>query len=162
MRNDWLDQGAPPGWRVAGDPRRMGQLQLVNDSENLVLRVLKERRRTYPGGVPVAGPNSARRAVWRQTPLAIDLPDEPILNEAIELLLLWDRASEPGGSVVTVRLVHTLAPGIYGKRVPLDLSYELTPGGGIFDNLRFGGDPQDDDLFASIDRQENEGDELAN
>src|SRR5438067_840419 len=36
----------PDGWKVEGDPRKMGQLLLINEKNNLVTRFLKERRTT--------------------------------------------------------------------------------------------------------------------
>lgn len=152
---------APVGWRVGGNPMMMGQTILRNATQGMEMRLLKERRKTYPGGVPVAGWNGARRNYWTQPSLDIAVPAQPFLDEYIRLLLLWDRLMVDGVSVLTVRVVHTLAPGIYGRRVPLDLNYEIRSTGGVFDNLSFPGDPENEDLFADIDRQENEDDGLA-
>lgn len=160
-RNFWCDAGAPAGWTVAGNPKLMGQTVLRNDVQGMEMRLLKERRRTYPGGVPVAGWNRARRNSWTQPSLDIVVPAHPLLDEYVRLLLLWDRLVVDGASVLTVRVVHTQSPGIYGKHVPLDLNYEIRSTGGVFDNLSFSGSPEDEDLFADIERQENEDDDLA-
>jgi hypothetical protein len=161
MREHWRGLGLPAGWTIAGNPRLMGQTIVANSLENMEMRLLKERRRTYPGGVPVAGSSAARQGAWRQPALGLDLPGRPVADDCIHLLLLWDTERFDGELVVTLRVVHTLAPGAYGSKVPLDLSYEIKPKGGIFDMLQFRGDAQDGDLFAEIDREENEGDAVA-
>ncbi|KGN37276.1 hypothetical protein [Knoellia subterranea] len=161
MREHWLGHGLPAEWSVAGNPRLMGQTMLVNTHENIEMRLLKERRRTYPGGVPVAGASTARQGAWRQPALGLTLPAQPVSDDCIRLLVLWDAAQIHGEFGITLRVVHTLEPGWFGSKVPLDLSYEIKPTGGIFDMLRFRGDAQDEDLFAEIEREENEGDEIA-
>lgn len=158
MREHWLAEGLGPDWSIAGNPRLMGQTLLSNHGENLELRLLKERRRSYPGGVPIAGSNQERRGAWRQPALDLSISGHPILAGSLRLLALWDLQQLEDQSVVTLRVVHTLSPGVYGSRVPLDMNYEIQPSGGIFDNLRFRGDPQEHDLYAEIDREENEGD----
>jgi len=162
MRNYWIDGGAPAGWVVGGNPRLMGQTLLLHKEANIEMRLLKERRRTYPGGVPVAGTNAERRQYWQaMLPFNSVFPNESLVEDRLRLLLLWDRVMSGGEGRLTLRIVRTLGPGIYGQRVPLDMNYEIKQHGGIFDHLRFPGDPQDDDLFADIDWQENEGDDLA-
>lgn len=157
MREYWLANGLPGEWTVSGNSRLMGQTILSNAFENVEMRLLKERRRTYPGGVPIAGSNWTRRDAWRQAPLDIEVPGQPVSDDTVRLLALWDIA-EDDDLVVSVRVVHTLQPGVFGSRVPIDLSYEIKPTGGIFDMLQFRGDAEDEDFFADIDREENEGD----
>lgn len=157
MREHWRGNGLPEGWEVAGNPRLMGQTMLLNPRDDMEFRLLKERRRRYPGGVPVAGSNAARQSAWRQLPLRLEMPDGPVPEGRTRLLALWDLTRIRDELQVRLRVVHTLGPGVYGSRVPIDLSYEIRPSGGIFESLEFIGDPQDDDLFADIDREENEG-----
>lgn len=57
------------GWTVNGDSRKMGQLLLSHGELNMEMQFLKERRRTYPGGVPIAGKNATRRGRWINQPL---------------------------------------------------------------------------------------------
>lgn len=158
MREHWLANGLPGDWQVAGNPRLMGQTFLWSANENLEMRLLKERRRSYPGGVPIAGSNETRRDDWRQAPFGFEIPGQPVSDETVRLLALWDLAQKDQGLVVSVRVVHTLAPGVFGSKVPVDLSYEIKPTGGIFDMLQFRGDSQDENFFAEIEREENEGD----
>jgi hypothetical protein len=151
--------GLPNGWKLAGDSRLMGQLSLEKHDAGIDIRFLKERRRTYAGGTPPAGRNPARIRAWSNgsihtwssqddplagLPLAVNEP------EVSRLLMLWDsqaRAAEDAG--FTLRVVRPMAPGRYGRRVPLDFSLDVLPGGTIFDNLEFRGDPQHEDLFAA-------------
>ncbi|UJH70064.1 XRE family transcriptional regulator [Ornithinimicrobium sp. INDO-MA30-4] len=49
-------------------------------------------------------------------------------SEQVRLLALWDTAED--GAAVKLRVVHPLVPGIYGSKVPIDLSYEIVPSGG--------------------------------
>lgn len=156
MREHWLANGLPDGWEIAGNPRLMGQTLLRNETDGVEMRLLKERRRAYPGGVPVAGSNQSRRKRWRQAALGFDIPGRPFADETVRLLALWDHAKTDDGKAVLLRVVHTLEPGVYGSRVPVDLSYEIKPAGGIFETLQFRGESQEEDLFAEIDREENE------
>ena len=66
-------EGLPMPWAVDGNPALMGQLYLTAKDLGLTLRMLKERRRTYPQGVPVAGRNPARQRAW-QAPLPLQCP----------------------------------------------------------------------------------------
>lgn len=159
MREHWLANGLPGHWHITGNPRLMGQTILTNAQENLELRLLKERRGAYPGGVPVAGASNARKRAWRQEPFGFVAESQRATSEQVRLLALWDTAED--GAAVKLRVVHPLVPGIYGSKVPIDLSYEIVPSGGIFASLEFVGAAQDDDLFAEIDRDENEGDVAA-
>jgi hypothetical protein len=136
------------GWVVEGNPAKMGELYLRHPAAGLLLRVLKERRSTYPGGVPVAGANQARRTYWAQ-------PYQPMLPipgmapaKTLGLHLLWDLVNgkdiEEG---FTLRVVHTTEPGTYGSRVPIDLSVELDATMDPWTNLQFRGDDQIEDFF---------------
>lgn len=156
-RNYWRDNGIGDGWMLSGNPRLMGQTLLEHAEGSVVLRLLKERRRSYPGGVPVAGRNDERREVWRQPPLAVEVDSTMVTAERVVLLLLWDRHVEESRDLVSVRAVHTLAPGIFGHAVPIDMSFDIEPGGTVFDQLAYHGDDQPDDFFAHIARDENEG-----
>lgn len=156
-RNYWRDNGIGDGWSLRGNPRLMGQTLLEHAEESVVLRLLKERRRTYPGGVPVAGSNEARRQEWQQPPLDVAADNAPTWASKTVLLLLWDRQVDSGRDVVTVRAVHTLAPGVYGRAVPIDMSFDIEPGGTVFDQLAYRGDDQPDDFFPHIVRDDNEG-----
>lgn len=156
-RNYWRDNGIGDGWMLGGNPRLMGQTLLEHAEDGIVLRLLKERRRSYPGGVPVAGNNDERREQWQQPALAVDVHNSHVTPEQVVLLLLWDRHIEEARDVVSVRAVHTLAPGIYGQAVPIDMSFDIEPGGTVFNRLTYRGDDQPDDFFAHIARDENEG-----
>lgn len=159
MRNYWVDGGMARPWEVQGQPHLMGQVIIVNAAANLELRLLKERIRTYPGGAPVAGKSDLRRQYWTQ--LAFDYPVPSAVNEErTRLLLLWDRIAVEEEAQISVRVVHTCAPGHYGSAVPIDMSFNIEPGGGIFDQLTFEGDPQNDDFFPDIAEDDNEGDNL--
>lgn len=145
----------PNGWLLGGDSRRMGQLLLAQPDLNVEMRVLKERRRTYPNGVPVAGKNQARREVWADVPID-DLDFSAPPADPARFLLLWDFRR---GSLdeFTLRIVHTIAPGVYGKAVPCDLILDVNDGGEIYKRLAFTGSPDDDDLFAvDVAEEENE------
>lgn len=144
-------------WKVDGDSRKMGQLLLAQKDLNLEMRFLKERRRSHPGGVPVAGKNKARRDVWADVPLDFALLAAAApKSEPVRLLLLWDFLNAQTLDQFTLRIVHTLAPGVYGKAVPCDLILDVNDGGEIFKRLEFTGSPDDDDLFGLVDVDEEE------
>lgn len=157
VRNYWVDGGLGAPWEVRGQPHRMGQVILLNADANLELKLLKERSRTYPGGVPVAGNNEQRRRYWTSATLPIFIPSAVSL-EPTRLLLLWDRIVTEHEAKISVRVVHTLAPGHYGAAVPIDMSFNIEPSGEMFDQLRFQGDHQDEDFFPDIAANDNEGD----
>lgn len=141
----------PHGWGIGGDSTKMGQLYLANPEHKMYLRLLKERRHTYPGGVPVAGHNKKRRAAFQG---AFPLPAE---YTRLDLLLLWD--FEDGLDSFTLRVVHPTEAGVYGRPVHLDLDIAILPDGGIQERRRFVSDPEEDDLFAAeIYLQENRND----
>jgi hypothetical protein len=136
------------GWAIEGNPAKMGELYLKHPQAGLLLRVLKERRKTYPGGVPVAGSNQARRAYWAQHfQPTLPIPGLPTA-EPLNLHLLWDLVNgqdiEQG---FTLRVVHTTEPGTYGSRVPIDLSVELDATVNPWANLQFLGDDEMEDFF---------------
>lgn len=145
------------GWEVSGDPRKMGQLLLHQKDLNLKLRFLKERRRSYPNGVPPAGKNKARRDAWVALPL-----DFAVLGAAspkaapVRLLLLWDFLDAQTLDQFTLRIVHTLAPGFYGKSVPCDLILDVQDGGEIFKRLAFRGSADQHNFFERVDVDETE------
>lgn len=156
-RNYWRDNGIGDGWMLGGNPRLMGQTLLHHAGDGVVLRLLKERRGPHPGGVPAAGPNDARREQWQQPPLAVDVRDASQTPDQVVLLLLWDRQTQDERDLVTVRAVHTLAPGAFGRAVPIDMSFDINPSGTVFDRLAYRGDDQPDNFFAHIDEADNEG-----
>ncbi|MFD9664813.1 hypothetical protein ACFWAY_24835 [Rhodococcus sp. NPDC059968] len=156
-------EGLPPQWQVDGNPAAMGQLYLSAPELGLKLRFLKERRKTYPSGVPVAGNNRARRDAWTQsakqgalfTRSDLGSPQKPL--SVHELLLLWDYKKKAAlDEGFTLRIVRPLAAGVYGNAVPFDLDIALRPGGSIFTTMAFAGDSDDEDFFdtAQIDRAE--------
>lgn len=146
----------PAGWRVDGNPALMGQLILVHTDLALRLRVLKERRKTYPYGVPPAGGNLARRREWQA---ALPIPHSAGRGQ-VELLLLWDYSKAPeAGVAFTLRIVHTTEAGAYGRAVKCDLDLEVVAGGTVFESLSFTGGEDDEDFFGEvdIDKAENDG-----
>lgn len=123
IRQALVEQGLPSGWILGGNPTRMGQLQIENGTTSV--RLLKERRRHYPGGTPPAGRNQERRLYWQPT-LAFGDDGGSLLPDT-RFLLLWDYVDSADGSLAfTLRLVHTLEPGAYGREVPLDLTLDLS------------------------------------
>lgn len=150
-------EAALNGWAVGGDSRAMGQLLLQHPDLGMEMRFVKERRRSYPGGVPTAGKNRARRQHWAQDPLDFDLPGTPqsVINP-VNLLLCWDFASRESLDEFRLRIVHTLAPGMYGAAVPCDLILDVEDGGSIFSRLKFAGSDDDEDFFkVEISEEEN-------
>jgi len=130
----------PPGWQVTGNPALMCQLMLESRASGLRLRFLKERRRTYPDGVPVAGTSAARRQQWLQPLLVSD--QAAVRGRAVaELLLLWDyRIVEDRRDGFSLRVVHPMEPGMYGRAVRCDVDFAIEAGGSLFENLNFAGD----------------------
>lgn len=159
MREFLESNPAPNDWKVDGDPRLMGQLSLVHSDLNMEMRFLKERRRTYPGGVPIAGKTQARRERWISDPLDIAWPNGTTdMGEPVELLLLWDFLTAETLDEFQLRIVHTLAPGVHGRAVPCDLILDVNDGGFIFSHLRFPGSPEPDDFFSvEIAEEEDRG-----
>lgn len=157
MREFLEENPLPNGWVVGGDSTKMGQLLLHQPDLNLQMRFLKERRRTYPGGVPVAGRNPSRREDWIAEPFDFALPAGSNTPGSVRLLLLWDFLSRRDLKRFSLRIVHTLTPGVYGKAVPCDLILDVNDGGEIFKRLEFTGAPQDRDFFA-VEIAEEDGD----
>ena len=144
-------------WVVGGDSRAMGQLLLQQPDLGMEMRFVKERRRSYPGGVPTAGKNSARRQRWTQDPLDFLTSGAPqsVINP-INLLLCWDFASREKLDEFRLRIVHTLAPGTYGAAVPCDMILDVENGGNIFSRLKFAGSDDEEDFFkVEIGEEEN-------
>lgn len=147
-------------WKLEGDSRKMGQIRLAHPQLNMQMQFLKERRRTYPGGVPPAGKNEARRRRWMDDPLDLDLPDDSHRSSAdpVRLLLLWDFLDPTALDQFRLRIAHPLEPGVYGKAVTCDLILDVNDSGEIFKSLEFTGSPDDDNLFDEIViDEENEG-----
>ncbi len=150
-------ESMPNGWVVGGDSRAMGQLLLQQPDLGMEMRFVKERRRSYPGGIPTAGRNHARRQHWTQDPLDLELPDAPkgVINP-VNLLLCWDFAASSTLDEFRLRIAHPLAPGNYGAPVPCDLILDVKDGGTIFSRLRFAGAEDDEDFFkVEIGEEEN-------
>lgn len=124
------------------------------------MQFLKERRRTYPGGVPTAGKNKERRQRWANDPLDLAIPGLPTgdATDPVRLLLLWDFLAEGGLGEFSLRIVHPLEPGVYGSAVPCDLILDVNDGGEIFKSLEFTGAADEEDLFGMVDvaAEENE------
>lgn len=148
-----LEEGRlPEGWQITGDPAKMVEIYIQN--QGLRLRYLKERRTTYPGGVPAAGHSQARRAYW--APTLFDPERSDIDDEIMNLLLLWDmRGTNIEEDGFVMRVVHTVGAGTWGRATPIDLSVELSPEIGVEKYLRFEADPQETDFYADL--SENEG-----
>lgn len=149
----------PNGWEISGDSRKMGQLLLRHSGLNLEMRFLKERRRTYPGGVPVAGASATRRKQWINEPLDFEMPGIPTTAQVdpVRLLLLWDFNDAEALDQFSLRIVHTLAAGTYGQAVPCDLIVDVEDGGTIFGHLSFPGAHDSVDFFeVDIDEREDE------
>lgn len=146
----------PNDWEVEGDPRKMGQLLLVHPHLNMEMQFLKERRRSYPGGVPTAGKNKGRRQRWFNDPLDLDLTEPAHVDgpDPVRLLLLWDFLDAEALDQFGLRIVHPLEPGVYGRAVPCDLILDVNDGGEIFKSLEFTGSPDEDDLFGLVDVEE--------
>jgi hypothetical protein len=139
------------GWSLRGNPNRMGQLQLTNDTGDLVLRFLKDGR-PPTRSVPNAGHNAARRAFWRNTPM-LDLGVDPLFEAQPlhKLLLLWSPGDE---GTFNVRAVRPLEPGRYSGRIAIDFSMDLAPTRTAFEELKFVGEDHDEDLIIDIDKDE--------
>lgn len=147
----------PNGWVVGGDSKLMGQLILLNRALGLELRFVKERRATYPGGVPHAGKNPARRKAWANAPMDSPIPglESFGLTEPTKFLLCWDLIPGEVDSF-SLRIVHTVGAGRFGSRVPLDLILEVQDGGSIFTRLAFRGSEDNEDFFGvEIAEEEN-------
>ena len=155
FREYLLANHLPAEWKIGGNPTRMIEIYIQN--EGVRLRYLKERRATYPGGVPAAGHSTARRAYWAPTLFDPELSD--VDDDVMNLLLLWDMqdvANEEAGFVM--RVVHTIGTGSWGRATPIDLSVDLSPALGIEKHLRFNEEPQETDFFADLSADEEQAD----
>lgn len=143
----------PEGWKSTGNPRLMGQIILANDELSLELRFLKERR-TYPGGVPIAGRNMARREYYiGSEQLSLFEYGSVVLQPSpVKALLLWDYIDLANPKLgFTSRIAVTNGPGVFGQRVPLIASVDVRSEPPIgFEGLMFSGDQEEVDLFAEI------------
>ncbi|TFH52812.1 hypothetical protein E4J66_06260 [Actinomyces viscosus] len=154
FRDELGNVAMPKGWTLGGEPRRMAQTLITG--HGVCLRYLKERRSTYPGGVPAAGHTAARKTYWEQ-PLFTQFkegewaqPEEPV--RTTNLLLLWDYLSPADAdSAFTMRIVRPTGAGQYGRCTPFDISVDLAPSLGLEHGLRFRGDADDTDFYADID-----------
>lgn len=151
-------EALPNNWCIGGDSRAMGQLLLLQPELGMQMRFVKERRRAYPGGVPAAGRNPARRQLWTQDPLDLEISGVPKhLIDPVHLLLCWDFARHGGLDEFRIRIVHTLAPGSYGAAVPCDLILDVEDGGSIYSRLKFAGSEDEEDFFkVEISEEEND------
>ncbi|HEY8722168.1 hypothetical protein [Pengzhenrongella sp.] len=141
LREYLESNGLPTGWRLEGNPALMGQLMLASPENQMIMRFLKERRRAYPGGVPVAGSSTARQQYW-------DLDGGGRSDWEANLLLLWDYIPVVDGIWgFTLRIVNTIESGIFGREVRCDLNLDVVGGGEIFDNLEWQGDEQEQSFF---------------
>ncbi len=163
-------QPLPDGWRIDGDPRKMGQLLLVDDVTGMTIRFLKAPY-SQPDQIPHAGPNPARRKAWSNESLQAALPSlgqVSSLTSRVSLhgetfLLIWsykDAQNREDG--YDLRIVHTRAPGAFGKATPCDLDLVIPRGGLVNeDDLRFVGSDEDGDLFTYDIPEENDTEGLA-
>lgn len=157
LRERLKENGLPDGWELTGDSRLMGQLSLTNQDAGIDLRFLKERK-SYVGGTPPAGRNPARQRAWTNgNGMAWSVQDQPFEDLAVitdepgfhRLLMLWDSEGGRAEDGFKLRVVRPIAPGRYGRKVPLDFSLDVLPGGTIFDTREFVGDDEDIDLYAA-------------
>ena len=161
LREHLEAEGLPARWQIGGNPSLMGQLYLSETTLGLKLRVLKERRRTYPGGVPIAGLSPTRRLTWQAPLFPISAITPPAQVPVNELLLLWDYADKDKiKEGFTLRIVHTVEAGQHGRPVRCDIDFAVKTGGTIFENLTFTGDADEENFFATeaeIDDAETDG-----
>ena len=141
------------GWRVAGDPRKMGQLILVDGTSGMELRFLKAPY-TQPDRIPHAGRNSTRRSVWAQQPIPelrhVGGHAQTQGLRGVKFLLIWaylDADVRTNG--YDLRVVHTLEAGKFGASTLCDVDLAI-PRGGILreGDLRFAGLDDEEDLFS--------------
>lgn len=146
----------PGGWEIGGDPRKMGQLLLLDRETGMTIRFLKAPY-SQPDQIPLAGSNRARRKTWTGRPIQALLPglgQQGSLTgttsfEGETFLVLWaylDAAHREAGYVL--RIVHTRGPGKPGKSTPCDLDL-VVPRGGLIneEDLQFIPSDQDEELF---------------
>lgn len=142
----------PDGWELGGDPRLMEQLLFINRDLGLEQRFVKERRRSYPGGIRPAGHNHASRRYYTNPALDLGPNFELPAPSKVNLLTAWDLVDASDIDLgFTLRIVHPLEPGVYGRAVKSDLSIDLLPGGEIFDNREFTGNPALGNIFDEVE-----------
>ena len=154
-----LEEGLlPEGARVGGNPHQ--NCELLIEYKNLTMRVLKENRRLFPGGIPVAGRNDARRAYYQQMSLEDMLFTGDSCEDApLNLILLWEWIDvENRKQGVDLRLVHTIGAGRWSASpVPVDLSIPIVSDVGFYSNLEFETTEETQDFFATqIAAEEND------
>lgn len=149
----------PRGWQIGGLPQRMEQLLLCTDE--VQVRFLKENALAFPGGVPAAGKNAARRAFW-QPSLFQGGEEEKGALPLLRLLLLWDYCV-PGKAEegFTLRLVHTIDAGTFGYKTKIDASIPLFAEVQEIRELNFEEVSQEENFFAQIDVEANEDSDTA-
>lgn len=147
------ERGLPDGWEVVGDSRLMEQLNFVNRELGIEQKFAKERRRNYPGGIRPAGYTHARRMFYSNPTfdLGPEFEFEVAAAPTINLVMAWDLIGDDVEDGFTLRMVHPLEPGMYGRAVPTDLSIDLLPGGEIFDNREFSGNPALGNIFDEVE-----------
>jgi hypothetical protein len=156
-------EGLPEGWEVGGDSRLMEELLFINRDLGLEQRFVKERRRTYPGGIRPAGHSKASRRYYTNPTLDLGPNYELPAPTTVSLLTAWDLVDASDIDLgFTLRIVHPLEPGVYGRAVKSDLSIDLLPGGEIFDNREFLGSPDLGNIFDEVEvaaEEENTGEQ---
>lgn len=154
MREFYADHSLPEGWRLGGDPRRMGQLMFVNDDHGLDVSFVKENRRVHAGGLPPAGPGRARRRKWA-SPALFEMDGNYERADRIALLHAWDYQVDPAGRVdldaFDTRIVHTIEPGDFGRPVGCNFFFKILPSGDLHTTQRFDGDAAEEDFFFKRD-----------
>ncbi len=144
-------------WALEGNSRLQGQTIFTLPECGITMKVLKENRLVHPRGTPPANrtkPDRLRysdpRPVWEtlDRPLEFELPVRS-QGGGIDLLLLWDHVREAVEAVAfSLRVVHTTSPGVFGRSVPTDLSYDIRSPDTVFVHSRFEGEPVDEDLYS--------------
>lgn len=162
------EQPLPDGWEIDGDPRKMGQLLLVDRRTGMTVRFLKAPY-SQPDRIPHAGQNPARRGAWTNRSLQSALPSlgrEGALAHVSGLkdetfLLIWAYVNpDERTDGYDLRIVHTREPGAFGKATRCDLDLTIPRGGHINqDNLRFVSSEEDEDLFFDIPGESDEDSE---
>ena len=151
MRLLLAERGLPDGWEVAGESRLMEQLNFVNRELGIEQRFAKERRRNYPGGIRPAGQTHALKKFYSNPTLDLGPEFEVAAAPTVNLVLAWDLIGDGVEDGFTLRMVHPLEPGVFGRAVPTDLSIDLLPGGEIFDNREFSGNPALGNIFDEVE-----------
>ena len=135
----------PGGWRVEGDPRKMGQLLLVDSETGMTVRFLK---------APYTQPSLGDAGTLAKR-------TDGLHGETFLLIWAWKDPSDRE-SGYDLRIVHTRAPGAFGKATPCDLDLVIPRGGLVNeDGLRFVGSDEDSDLFIFDIPDENDTEGLA-